>query len=203
MTAVGLAKALADAGRRVILVDGDMRLARASSALLESWPRATFGDALRDRHVLPEAVVPLARNLWFLPAGADTDGPDLVASGRLDDVLDTLREGFDSVVIDAPPFEDGPDGYAFAEAARTVLVCVRLGHTNREGFRESLRRLEDLGVPPAGIVTVGDTPADDFRRGSWLRGERPPVPLVGLEERVRAFVAARRGQPGHQSPKYD
>ena len=203
MTAVGLAKALADVGRRVVLVDGDMRLARASSALLESWPRATFGDALRDRHILPEAVVPLAPNLWFLPAGADADGPDLVASARLDDVLDTLREGFDSVVIDAPPFADGPDGYAFAEAAGTVLVCVRLGHTSREGFHESLRRLEDLGVPPAGIVTVGPTPAGDFRGGSWLRGERPPAPLVGLEERVRALVAAHRGPTERQSPKYD
>ena len=203
MTAVGLAKSLADVGLRVILVDADTRLARASSALLESWPRATFSDALRNPSVLPEAVVPLATNLWFLPAGVDADGPDLVASGRLDDVLDTLREGFDSVVIDAPPFDDGPDGYAFAEAAGTVLVCVRLGHTNREGLHESLRRLEDLGVPPTGIVTVGPTAAGDFRGGSWLRGERPPVPLVGLEERVRAFVATRRGQPGPQSPKYD
>lgn len=202
-TAVGLAKAIADVDRRVVLVDGDLRRATATSLLLGAPAGASLADVLRSPASLPNALVSLAPNLWFVPAVTDRDGPDLLASERLDDLLEPLREDFDSIVVDAAAFDHGLEGYAFAEVTPTVLVCARLGHTSRWSFGDNLRRLRDLGVVPAGVVAVGDASAGRKARARWTfpEGVGGSDRRARVEELARSLVSSRRARDG--SPGYE
>jgi len=194
-TAVGLAKAIADTGRSVVLVDGDMRRATATSVLGASGASGALGDILRYPGELHAALVPIGRgNLSLVPAAADRDGPDLLASERLEHLFDGLREQFEVVVVDAPPLAEGPDGYAFAETADVVLVCARLGHTNRRSLRERLRRFEEIGAPPAGIVVVGGGSAETGL-GTGRTPQHAAAPPGSTVERSPELVGGR--DPGH------
>jgi len=178
LTAVGLAKSFADADRRVVLVDGDMGRAGVTAALGASNAPVALPDVLRDSGRLHAALVGLALNVWLLPAAADPTGPDVAASGRLQRVLDALREEFDLVILDTPPFGDA---HSFSEAADGVLLCGRLGQTDRVAFREALERLAD-GAAPVGIVVVGSA---DTRGAfdTWTYGARR---LTGDAHRLAA-----------------
>ena len=195
-TTVGLARALADADKRVVIVDGDMRTAGATSMLIGSPAGAVLSDVLRKPAALPVALVSLAPNLSLVPAIADPDGPDLIASERLERLFDALRADFDIVVIDAAPFDDGPDGYAFAEAARAVLVCARLGHTSRRAVRETVRRLASMRVAAVGIVAVGGKDGYGSGNGWWSRGEAREDRPVTIQESVPSLVPSGVGRDG-------
>lgn len=154
-TAIGIARAFADADRRVILVDGDMRQPVASFAL-----GAAIGgglpDVLRATSALEPSLVPIrSENLQLLPSTPDPAAPDYVASERMARLLSMLRERADLVVIDSPPADEAAEAYAFASLGDAVVVCARPGATDRAGLRSLLRRFARLGIEPAGVVAVG------------------------------------------------
>ena len=143
--AVNLAIALAQAGKKVVLVETDLRRPRASTYLgVESELGLT--DVLAGQRTLDEALVSWNRGLLtFLPSGHTPPNPsELLASHQFAQVLATLRERFDWVIIDATPLLPVTDGAIVSKAADGAILVVRFGKTTREQLGASMAALEQV-----------------------------------------------------------
>ncbi len=130
--AAGLAKALAKAlpKDRILLVDADLRQPRLQEVFgLEAAPG--LSEALRDGESLEAAVRRIGQSpLHVLPAGeAAEDACMLLASGRMADLVNTLRKQGWTIVLDSPPLERAVEAQALTALADCILLVVRADRT--------------------------------------------------------------------------
>lgn len=117
-------------GRRVLLIDGDLRLSRLHQ-LMGAALTPGLSDFLRGS---AEAASILQRgepeNLFFIPAGHPTQNPvELIGNGRLKSLLHRLAPLFDWIIIDSPPSVPLSDSSLLADLCDGVLLVVRSGKT--------------------------------------------------------------------------
>ena len=135
-TCVALARSLAAAGPRVVLVDLDLRRPDAHRHLgADNVPGCA--EVLLDQRPLEECLQYLAparegsrtRGLYFLPAGTSTADPtELLSSPRTGRLLDELARQADIVLIDTPPVLPVADTLVIGRlAAGAVLVVEAKG----------------------------------------------------------------------------
>ena len=113
-------------GRRVLLIDADLRAARLHLAL---GTVATPGLSEYLQGEVDEFGIMqrgAMENLFFVPAGRSTSNPaELVANGRLKLLLDRVESLFDWIVIDSPPAVPVSDAGLIANHCDGVLMVVR------------------------------------------------------------------------------
>jgi capsular exopolysaccharide synthesis family protein len=158
-----IALTLARAGKKVILVGGDLRrptLARyfgdtaGGAGLAELLHGAT---AANREEITPRVEASLKETdyagLRLLPAGFDsTDAADLLAKSSLKDVVDTLRTLADIVIIDSPPAMALVDASLLAEHTDGVIILASVNRTNRSFLVETVDLLRQNGVTTLGVV---------------------------------------------------
>jgi capsular exopolysaccharide synthesis family protein len=146
-TAVNLSITLAQAGRRVVLVETDLRRPQASK-YLGIEPGVGLTDVLANQAELDEALTSWNRDLLtVLPAGRMPPNPsELLASHQFEQVLAQLRERFDSVIVDATPLLPVSDGAIVSKAADGALLIVRFGRTTRDQVALSVAALDQVGA---------------------------------------------------------
>lgn len=144
LTASELAQSYARAGRRVVLVNADMR--RASSLPLLQ-PGKTPGPGLAEvlsgeagvRDALVETGLP---NLSVLHGGKAAQNPiDLISQPRMADTIRSLREAADVVVLDSPPAAVVADALLLAPHVDCILYVVGVGMVNNENVRHTAAAL--------------------------------------------------------------
>jgi capsular exopolysaccharide synthesis family protein len=148
-----LAVSMAMAGRRVLLIDADLR--RAQLCDVFHVPRApglsnVVAGELKPSHALVESSI---NGLYVLPAGDEMDNPgDLLDSQRLDQLMRGLRQVFDIVIIDAPPVMAVADAAIVASAASAVVFVVGSGTTSPEVAQLAIDRLMSVQARIVGVV---------------------------------------------------
>ena len=153
-TAANLAVVMAQAGNRIVLVDGDLRRPSAhklfglsngtglTTALVED-PRALNG-------YLQETGI---ENLRVLTAGPIPPNPqELLGSQRMKELLRRLEEEADIVVLDTPPTLVVSDANVLAARASGVLMVVNAGKTRRAAVRQAVEGLRKVGANVLGCV---------------------------------------------------
>ncbi|MDO4243408.1 MAG: polysaccharide biosynthesis tyrosine autokinase [Actinomyces sp.] len=163
--ATGLARVMALAGHRVVLVEGDLRAPVLQEALaLGGGPGLV--ELLTGRASLDQALAPTAvAGLEVLPAGSQVANPsELLGSTRMADLLSELSADR-LVVIDSPPLEEVTDGVVLAGGRDTVLVA-RAGRTTRGQLLGAAAAVERGGGQVLGTVVNRVAPA---RRGRLKR----------------------------------
>lgn len=151
--AVNLATTLAQQGRRVLLIDGDLRNAKLHRILdLPAGPG--LSDVLLARELafdaLQQAVV---GGLFVLTAGTpDPSASDLLGGPRLRALLNDCAQQFDVVVIDSPPVLAVSDATVLGAQADAVLMVVRAGQTAGAEAGDAVRQLVQGGASLAGAV---------------------------------------------------
>lgn len=183
--AANLAIAFTQTGRRVWLVEGDLRrpgLARAFH------PIAPFGltDLLRNGMSVEEALQPtMIENLWLIPSGPQPHNPaELMGSSKMRLVLEQAqRDGADLLIINAPPVLPVPDALVLAPEVDGTLLIARVGKTPLEAVRRARDRIQDVGGRLLGVVVNGVPPG---RRGGYYYGER-----YGRDTRRQETVGSR------------
>jgi succinoglycan biosynthesis transport protein ExoP len=150
-TAICLAKSLAMEGKRVVLVDCDVRRP-AVAATLGLTPEVGLLDVLADEAWLEQAlIIDEATGLHILPAhrGAASQW-SLLRSPAMDRLLERLRGMFDYVILDLPPVLPVMDGRLLARKADAVALMILWRKTPEQAVRLALQMLRSMGVDVAG-----------------------------------------------------
>jgi polysaccharide biosynthesis transport protein len=172
-----LAVRLARAGRKTLLVDGDLRSPSAHK-LFFLEPGPGFSELLRGEAAADQVIVQTpADNLSLLPAGrCDRVALQALAQDGVAECLRPLRERFEFVIIDSPPVLPLNDGLLLAQQADGVLFSV-LRHVSRlPQVHAAAQRLAALGVRLLGAVVNG-TQEDLSRYGArYVQPEATSAP---------------------------
>ncbi|MGO9469987.1 MAG: polysaccharide biosynthesis tyrosine autokinase [Isosphaeraceae bacterium] len=159
-TASNLAISMANTGRRVLLIDGDLRKP-SLHRMFEVTREHGFGDALmaRETESIDALVQPTAvNNLDLLTTGRDVSNPaELLASERLGQFLKELRPKYDMILIDSSPLLLVTDPSIIAAVADGIILVVRISSTRRHDLDVAGEMLKTLGVPIFGMVINGVT----------------------------------------------
>jgi tyrosine-protein kinase Etk/Wzc len=164
---VNLAHLLGESGKRVVVVDADLRRGYLHRHLgLARSPG--ISDVLGGRVSLDEALRETAsENVRFLATGTIPPNPaELLGSDRFQRLLADLATGFDVVLVDTPPILAVTDGALVARHAGVNLVVLKWGaHPLRE-IVAALRALGRGGVRVHGFVVNGVAVERGLGRGS-------------------------------------
>ena len=158
-TALALAINFAQLGKRVLLIDGDMRNPSLHKSMDLSNDRGLSnylsGEGARDSLIRPCSVP----NLKVMTAGPTPPSPvDLLMGPKLLGLLDKAEEvGYEQVIIDAPPVLGIADALVLGNQIQSLLFVVKAGSTRRSSIRDALRRLRTAGLLPLGMVLARAT----------------------------------------------
>ena len=155
-TAVNFAVMLAQQGKRVLLIDSDLRrpaLHRALDLLREpGLTNLLVGDA-NPREALRPNILP---NLDVLPSGPFPPNPsELLNSTTMKRLLKDFEERYDQVVIDSPPMLAVTDSAVLAAHTDGVVLVLRSGETEQRAAERSVDQLRRLDVRVFGAVLNG------------------------------------------------
>ena len=151
-TASNLAVVLAQLGRKVLLIDADLRKPRLHKVFGVS-NRAGVVSYLTsgsEEGVYHKTPVP---GLFLMPSGPIPPNPsELLASDRMRELLARLRGSFDFVVVDTPPTLAVTDPTIVGSVADGVLLCVRSAKVDRNDAARAVDRLRLADVRILGAI---------------------------------------------------
>jgi len=154
--ATNLALTIAREGKRVLLIDADLRGGRVDAAL--RLPLAAgLGEVLRGQQEFETAVMQVpadgGREVHVLPRGtAKADPAALLASDKPREVLARARELYDMVIIDTPPVNAVADAALLSRQCDGVLIVARAGVTARDALVFAMEQLRIVHAPVIGAV---------------------------------------------------
>lgn len=167
-TTANLAVIFAEAGRRVVLVEGDLRRPKVADYLgLEGSVGLT--NVLAGQAELGDVLQPWGRGgLMVLPSGSVPPNPsELLGSKMMGELLDVLAEEFDLVLIDTPPLLPVTDAAVLAARTDGAIVVVRQGSTSRNHVSMAVGNLTQVDARILGsVLTMARVP----RRGDDAYG---------------------------------
>ena len=152
-TAANLAVAFAQQGKRVILVDCDLRRPRIHRMFcVPSTPGLTH--LVLNHLTLGEVVRATAvEGLFILPAGDLPPNPsELLGSERMRAALGTLCSRWDVVILDTTPMLAAADAAVLGSFVDGVLLVIRAGRTERGAAQYALEQLRGVGARVVGAV---------------------------------------------------
>jgi tyrosine-protein kinase len=155
--AVNLASALAAIGRRVILLEADMRRPTVGTLLGLGRGMPGLSDMLVSSDDMDEFLVPIDSQpgLSVLPSGTvPPNSADLLSGGKMAEVLAFAREHADVVIIDSPPLLPVADTRVLLRLAEVdgVILIGRAGVSRRDRIRAASRVLAQSGLRVFGLV---------------------------------------------------
>ena len=153
-TAVNLAYTLAQTGKKVLLIDGDMRLPTIAQKLdLAATPGLSnlLAGLNTERDCLKKSSY--FDNWYILPAGDVPPNPsELLGSERMHALLDRYREVFDYILIDLPPVNIVVDALVVTQWMDGIVVVVRENYTDRRALNSCMYQVEKLGSKMLGFI---------------------------------------------------
>ena len=164
LTSINLAYSLAELGKRVILLDGDMRRPTLAEKLgLNKKPGLSScltGQSDLNNLIQCCNVSGEGNAFHVITAGQNPPNPiELLSSAKMDATLDTLRKHYDYVIVDLPPIKEVSDALAVADKLDGMLLVVRQNHCNRVDLGATVRQLAFVNAKVLGVVFngIGDT----------------------------------------------
>jgi capsular exopolysaccharide synthesis family protein len=163
VTSSTLAAVLADAGARVAVVEGDLRRPRLRQYMGVGAVPIGLADVLLERRDVLDAVRVVdthfeaardeAGDVALLASGVYVPNPsELLGSVRMREVIERLKESYDTVIIDAPPLTPVTDAAVLATLSDGVLMVVEYGQTSKRDLTKALGALDRVSARLLGIV---------------------------------------------------
>lgn len=176
--AMGLARVVAEQGKRVLVVEADMRRPMLGEAL-----GSEAGTAKGLTHflvlgvpfdeVVHETATP---NVYLVPAGAIPPSPSsLLQHQSIRRLLDAAEEWADFVIFDSPPISVGAEASILANEVEEVIFVVNHRLTSRTRTIAAVRQLRQAGASLAGLV-VNEVPLSsyDYYADYYYAADSPP-----------------------------
>ncbi|HEC61705.1 MAG TPA: polysaccharide biosynthesis tyrosine autokinase [bacterium] len=150
--AVNLAVIMAQGGKKVIILDADLRKPNVHNYLELSNNRG-LSDVFRGSLDLHDAIRTWEEeNIICITAGNTPPNPaELIGSNKMDNILERLEQLVDVIVIDAPPLIV-TDAAVLASKVDGVLMVVRYGHTPKDRIQAAMELIHRSGARVIGVA---------------------------------------------------
>jgi capsular exopolysaccharide synthesis family protein len=171
--AAHLASSLARAGRKTLLIDGDLRRPSVHQ-LFEAPAQPGFSEVLLGEVEAADGVQATGQDgLSVMPAGQwDREVMQALARGGLEGVFDKLREEFDFLVIDSHPVLSATDSLLLAQHADAAVLSVLRDVSQTPRVYAASQKLAELGVRVLGAVVNGADPNEVVAAPAAAPGRR-------------------------------
>ena len=170
-TATNLAVVLAQAGRRVALVDADLRRPRVHEVFAVPQNPGVIDLLVGEPFELVSNQLDLGGGtaLNVTPSGTVPGNPgELLSSQRARDLLRELSTKFDYVIVDSAPILPVADSLALASGVDAVVFVAQAKRTSRRNVAEAIERLGRVHAPVIGLVLNQAKPGE--RAGAYGYG---------------------------------
>ncbi|MGQ0558406.1 MAG: GumC family protein [Sphingosinicella sp.] len=181
-----IAQSFARIGKRVLLIDADMRKPSFKTGLENP---IGLSNLLTNSEPLASGVLQTeAENIWLLTAGPTPPNPaELLSSTRLPSLLREAMAQFDLTVVDGPPVLGLADAPLLAAACQGAMMVVESGRTRTRAAVEALNRLRTAGAHMVGAILTryrqegygyGYYNYDPYRYGRSIESRASEIRLV-------------------------
>lgn len=169
-TSMNLSYTFAEAGKRVLLIDGDMRLPQVAKILgLSKAPGFSNYLAGMTDAKAPIQQSSLHNNLYAISSGDIPPNPsELLGSNAAKSIFSDLREKFDYIFVDLPPVNIVSDALVLSNICDGYLVVVRQDYTSRRELNDCVDQLNYVNAKLLGFVMTHSTVGE---KGSY-KGKR-------------------------------
>ncbi len=168
-TSLMLARSLEDDGKKVLLIDADMR----KSSLIRYFETDTelrgLSHFLTDQAKIGEILCRVKDSeLYVIFAGPMPPNPtELLGGWRFDTLIKSVRENFDYVLVDTPALGSVVDGAVVAEKSDAAIMLIEAGEVNRKFAQEVMEQLKQSGCPILGAVLNKESKAHNKFYGKY------------------------------------
>ncbi|MBQ6398619.1 MAG: CpsD/CapB family tyrosine-protein kinase [Clostridia bacterium] len=147
---------MARRGKRVLLMDADLRLSvlNAHYDIQLSGPGFGLAHLLSGQCTVDDVLYETnIQNVYYIPIGTDVQAPlSLIATPDFDHLVKVLGESFDMVIIDAPPVGLVIDAAEIAKSCDGVMLVLEYNKTHRRALQAAKEQMEVTGTPILGCV---------------------------------------------------
>jgi tyrosine-protein kinase Etk/Wzc len=157
-TSVNLAHVLSEAGKKILLIDADMRKGHMN---LQVGTKKSPGlaELLAGTQTVAKVTNKLHKNFDFIPSGEYPSHPsELLISEYSNQLISQLSQQYDYVIIDTPPILAVTDGIVIARRATTNLLVIGGGSNVVEEIEITVKRAKKNGVQIHGLIFNQVTP---------------------------------------------
>lgn len=154
--AVNIAVSLATEGKKVILVDCDLRKPVIHSYLKMGRHREGLTEVLAGKAELEDCISKFKDiKISVLPAGAVPPNPsELLSQKKMKSLIKALEQNFDYVIIDAPPVSVVTDAAIISSYVDGAILVVRSKFASIEAIQLAKKRLDDVNAKILGVVVT-------------------------------------------------
>lgn len=161
ITLLNLAISIAQTGKKVLLIDADLRRPAIARLLVEKaspgLSEVLVSDATPD-----EAIrVGVYPNLDILFSGEIPPNPsEILSSENMQQLIETSAEKYDYILVDTPPVNVVTDACVIANLLDGVLLLARQNRAKKDGVRQAINNLQLTGANVLGYILNGVTVDD-------------------------------------------
>ena len=150
-TSINLAYSIAQTDKKVLLIEGDMRLPTIARITgLSPTPGLSNLLVGLDQKI---KVTQLFEGLSVLVSGDVPPNPsELLTSKRMGALIETISEKYDYIIIDLPPVTSVSDALVVSKYVSGMILVARQNYAYRAAFAETVRQFEQVGAKILGVV---------------------------------------------------
>lgn len=153
-TSINLSYVLAEAGKKVLLVDGDLRIPSIAKKMdLQRTPGLTNLIIDGNYDQIENYRAEEFEKWYIVPAGDLPPNPsELLGSRKMEKFINAVSEDFDYIIIDLPPVNIVSDTLAISRLLDGVLLVVRQDYTSKKDIDDCVSQLKLSNVKVLGFV---------------------------------------------------
>lgn len=162
--AINLATSMATAGWKTLLIDGDMRKRVGDKRLNENGSTG-LSDYLSQKAELKDAIVATnIENMAYMSCGSSLNNAiSLVCSAKLNEMLMTLKNTYDYIIIDMPSMTAAIDASVVATQTDAVVLVTARESATKHNIEEATEQLEKVNANILGII-VNRVDKNEYKR---------------------------------------
>jgi capsular exopolysaccharide synthesis family protein len=152
-TACNVAVVSAEAGKRVLLIDADMRKPQVHQRFQISNLYGLTSVLIKEKSFDECAFVSQIPGLTVLPSGPIPPNPyEMLASEAFSDLIQSCKDTYDVVIVDSPPILSVADALVISRSADGVVFVVDAKKTNRAHAKKATLALQQVNARILGVV---------------------------------------------------
>ena len=170
-----VAVAFAQVGKKVLLIDADMRKGRQYT-IFDLLPKPGLSNYLLDSSQEEMEIQDYIQhteieNLYVMTAGNIPPNPsELLVSEAMINTLAKLREIYDIIILDGPPIELVTDSIILTRIVDTTIIVVACNETKKDNLNKVVNSIENVGGKIAGIVVNKITTSNKEYKSRYYYG---------------------------------